>query len=215
MCPIVAHAEQPVTGERLADVRRRRDTEYHRYGPGSADESAGWPTYPAGSPGAPDPLSATRDADLTGPAAAPSGTRPVDAAPHDPTGAPPSGTDDRSRSGPDPLAAHDDGPPATMWRTARWSVVTGLVVGVVYFGTCTGLGLTREDAAILAPVGLGFLLLLGASLVTGGAWIVRRALAHHRARTVPLSPGLRRWTKVFGVLLGFVIAACVWNATLG
>ncbi len=202
-------------------MRRRRDADHHRYGPGGDGPDDAWPAYPAGTPGPPDPLSATRDAELTGPAAPPPGTRPADAAPHRAPDAPPSGAvEARVRdAGPDarttPRPTTDDEPPAGFWRTALWALVLGAVVGAVYLGTCSVRGLTLEDAAMFLPVGIGGTALGVSTVVIVVGWVVRHATARRRTGAVPVTGALQGWTRAYGLLLGFMVAAFVWAGAQG
>lgn len=197
-------------------MRRRRDTDYHRYGPGNAAPRETWPAYPAGSTDPWDPLAATRDANLTGPAARASTVRPTDAPPHSLPRAAPSGPGDvtpgRSAVEPGPTPPGDNGP-AGFWRTARWAVALGAVVGAIYLATCAGVGLTVDDVALFLPAGFGFLLLVPATVLIVVAWVVRQG----RSRGRPQAPSraLRGWTRAYGLLLGFMVAAFVWAGSSG
>ncbi|KRC37281.1 hypothetical protein ASE27_06510 [Oerskovia sp. Root918] len=202
-------------------MRGRRDEDHDRYGPGADGPDDPWPAYPAGTPGPSDPLSATRDADLTGPAAPPPGTRPADAAPHRPPDAPPSGVAALVRD-PDPAArtafrptTDGDEPPAGFWRTARWMLVLGGVVGAAYLGTCSARGLTLDDAAVFLPVGIGGMALGVSTVATVVAWVVRYATTRRRTDAVPVPGALRGWTRAYGLLLGFMVAAFVWGGAQG
>ena len=205
-------------------MRRRHDTDHHRYGPGRDGPDDAWPTYPAGTPGPPDPLSATRDAELTGPAAAPpSATRPADAAPHRPPDAAPSYVEALVRDA-DPAArtrrtasrsTTDDEPPAGFWRTARWALVLGAVVGAVYLGTCSARGLTLDDAAVFLPVGAGGMALCVSTVAVVVAWVARYVTTRRRTDALLVPGALRGWTRAYGLLLGFMVAAFVWAGAQG
>ncbi|MGW6006700.1 hypothetical protein ACWFNS_18180 [Oerskovia enterophila] len=204
-------------------MRRRRDEDHDRYGPGARGPDEPWPAYPAGTPGPSDPLSATRDADLTGPAAPPAAQRPADAAPHRPPDAAPSDVEALVRDA-DPAArtrrtasrpTTDDEPPAGFWRTARWALVLGAVVGAAYLGTCSARGLTLDDPAVFLPVVIGGMALGVSTVATAVAWVVRHATARRRTDAVPVPGALRGWTRAYGLLLGFMVAAFVWGGAQG